>query len=357
VFFSLVYLLLRLVLRVPSPGGRRDRERELEVELLVLRHELTVLRRKAGRPKLRRSDKVFLTALSRLLPRERWSSFIVTPGTLLRWHRELVKRTWTHKTRPVGRPPLDPKLAALIVRMAGDNPRWGYLRIKGECQKMGLRVSATTVKKVLLGAGLDPALRRDGPSWSEFLRSQAEGILACDFFTVETAFLKTLYVLFFIEVGSRRLHITTATPHPSGRFVTQQARNLSFKLDERSEPVRFLIHDRDAKFSRSFDDVFASEGIRVICTSFRAPNANAFAERWVETLRADCLDWQLVLGPRHLDRVLRIYVEHYNQKRPHRGLQLWAPERASPVELLDSVPDIQRRDLLGGLIHEYKSAA
>jgi len=357
VFFSLVYLLLRLVLRVPSPGGRRDRERELEVELLVLRHELTVLRRKAGRPKLRRSDKVFLTALSRLLPRERWSSFIVTPGTLLRWHRELVKRTWTHKTRPVGRPPLDPKLAALIVRMAGDNPRWGYLRIKGECQKMGLRVSATTVKKVLLGAGLDPAPRRDGPSWSEFLRSQAEGILACDFFTVETAFLKTLYVLFFIEVGSRRLHITTATPHPSGRFVTQQARNLSFKLDERSEPVRFLIHDRDAKFSRSFDDVFASEGIRVICTSFRAPNANAFAERWVETLRADCLDWQLVLGPRHLDRVLRIYVEHYNQKRPHRGLQLWAPERASPVELLDSVPDIQRRDLLGGLIHEYKSAA
>ena len=356
-FFSLVYLLLRLVLRVPSPGGRRDRERELEVELLVLRHELTVLRRKAGRPKLRRSDKVFLTALSRLLPRERWSSFIVTPGTLLRWHRELVKRTWTHKTRPVGRPPLDPKLAALIVRMAGDNPRWGYLRIKGECQKMGLRVSATTVKKVLLGAGLDPAPRRDGPSWSEFLRSQAEGILACDFFTVETAFLKTLYVLFFIEVGSRRLHITTATPHPSGRFVTQQARNLSFKLDERSEPVRFLIHDRDAKFSRSFDDVFASEGIRVICTSFRAPNANAFAERWVETLRADCLDWQLVLGPRHLDRVLRIYVEHYNQKRPHRGLQLWAPERASPVELLDSVPDIQRRDLLGGLIHEYKSAA
>ena len=356
-FFSLVYLLLRLVLRVPSPGGRRDRERELEVELLVLRHELTVLRRKAGRPTLRRSDKVFLTALSRLLPRERWSSFIVTPGTLLRWHRELVKRTWTHKTRPVGRPPLDPKLAALIVRMAGDNPRWGYLRIKGECQKMGLRVSATTVKKVLLGAGLDPAPRRDGPSWSEFLRSQAEGILACDFFTVETAFLKTLYVLFFIEVGSRRLHITTATPHPSGRFVTQQARNLSFKLDERSEPVRFLIHDRDAKFSRSFDDVFASEGIRVICTSFRAPNANAFAERWVETLRADCLDWQLVLGPRHLDRVLRIYVEHYNQKRPHRGLQLWAPERASPVELLDSVPDIQRRDLLGGLIHEYKSAA
>jgi hypothetical protein len=211
VFFSLLYLLLRLVLQVPSPG--EDRERELELELLVLRHELTVLRRKAGRPQLRRSDKLFLTALSRLLPRERWSSFIVTPGRLLRWHRELVKRKWTRRTRPVGRPPLDPKLAALIVRMAKDNPRWGYLRIKGECQKLGLRVSATSVKKVLLGAGLDPAPRRDGPSWSAFLRSQAEGIIACDCFTVETAFLHTLYVLFFIEVGSRRVHITAATPH------------------------------------------------------------------------------------------------------------------------------------------------
>ncbi len=356
-FFSLVYLLLRLVLRVPSPGGRRDRERELEVELLVLRHELTVLRRKAGRPKLRRSDKVFLTALSRLLPRERWSSFIVTPGTLLRWHRELVKRTWTHKTRPVGRPPLDPKLAALIVRMAGDNPRWGYLRIKGECQKMGLRVSATTVKKVLLGAGLDPAPRRDGPSWSEFLRSQAEGILACDFFTVETAFLKTLYVLFFIEVGSRRLHITTATPHPSGRFVTQQARNLSFKLDERSEPVRFLIHDRDAKFSGSFDEVFRSEGIRVIRTPVRSPKANAFAERFVRSVRHEVLDVTLICGRRHLDHVLRRYAEHYNSRRPHRGLGLRTPAGVADRESVPDVPRVRRIDILGGLICEYEPAA
>jgi len=156
----------------------------------------------------------------------------------LRWHRELVKRKWTHKTRPVGRPSVDPKLANLIVRMAKDNPRWGYLRIKGECQKLGLRVSATTVKKVLLAAGLDPAPRRDGPSWSEFLRSQAEGILACDFFTVETVFLQTLYVLFFIEIGSRRLHVTTATRNPGTIFVTQQARNLCYALDEREEPVR-----------------------------------------------------------------------------------------------------------------------
>jgi putative transposase len=297
VFFSLVYLLLRLVLRVPSPG--RDREREQELELLVLRHELMVLRRKAGRPQLRRSDKALLTALSRLLPRERWSSFIVTPGTLLRWHRELVKRTWTHKTRPVGRPPLDPKLAALIVRMAKDNPRWGYLRIKGECQKLGLRVSATTVKKVLLGAGLDPAPRRDGPSWSEFLRSQAEGIIACDFFTVETAFLKTLYVLFFIEVGSRRVHITTATRNPNTIFVTQQARNLCFKLEERDEPVRFLIHDRDAKFSGPFDEVFRTEGVRVIHTPIRSPQAKACA--------SDC-SWFEVSGTKSSPELLAVHA-------------------------------------------------
>jgi transposase InsO family protein len=355
VLFSLVYFLLRHLLRVPSPG--RDRERELELELLVLRHELAVLKRKADRPKLRRSDKVLLTALSRLLPRERWSSFIVTPGTLLRWHRELVKRKWTHKTRRAGRPPLDPKLAALIVRMAGDNPRWGYLRIKGECQKLGLRVSATRVKKVLLAAGLDPAPRRDGPSWSEFLRSQAEGIIACDFFTVETVFLKTLYVLFFIEVGSRRLHVTMATANPTGAFVTQQARNLCYALDEREEPVRFLVHDRDAKFSCPFDEVFRTEGIRVIRTPVRAPRANAFAERFVRTVRGELLDLTLICGRRHLDHMLRRYTDHYNESRPHRGLDLRTPAGVADREFVPDVPTVRRIDVLGGLISEYEPVA
>ena len=348
--FSLLYLLLRLVLRVPSPGG--DRERELELELLVLRHELMVLRRKVGRPKLRRSDKVFLTALSRVLPRQRWSAFIVTPGTLLRWHRELVKRKWTHKTRPVGRPSVDPKLANLIVRMAKDNPRWGYLRIKGECQKLGLRVSAVTVKKALLAAGLDPAPRRDGPSWSEFLRSQAEGILACDFFTVETVFLQTLYVLFFIEIGSRRLHVTTATRNPGTIFVTQQARNLCYALDEREEPVRYLIRDRDSKFAGSFDEVLRSEGIRVIRTPIRSPKANAFAERFVRTVRHELLDLTLVYGRRHLDQLLRRYAEHYNARRPHRGLELRTPAGVADREFVPDVPRVRRIDVLGGLICE-----
>jgi Integrase core domain. len=269
----------------------------------------------------------------------------------------LVKRKWTHKTRPVGRPSVDPKLANLIVRMAKDNPRWGYLRIKGECQKLGLRVSAVTVKKVLLAAGLDPAPRRDGPSWSEFLRSQAEGILACDFFTVETVFLQTLYVLFFIEIGSRRLHVTTATRNPGTIFVTQQARNLCYTLDERVEPVRFLIHDRDTKFCGPFDEVLRSEGIHVIRTPIRSPKANAFAERFVRTVRHELLDLTLVYGRRHLDQLLRRCAEHYNARRPHRGLELRTPAGVADREFVPDVPRVRRIDVLGGLICEYESVA
>ncbi len=214
--FSLLYMVLRVVFRLAPAGDLRDRE----VEILVLRHQVKVLQRKAGRPKLRRRDRLFLAAAARRLPRERWSCFSVTPATLLAWHRELVKRKWTYRRRRSGRPPLDPEISHLIVRMAKDNPRWGYMRIQGELRKLGIRVGASSVKRLLARERLGPAPRR-GPSWGEFLRSQAEGIIACDFFTVETAFLKTLYVLFFIEVGSRRLHVTAATANPTGAFVTQ----------------------------------------------------------------------------------------------------------------------------------------
>ena len=291
-----------------------------------------------------------------MLPRERWSAFLVRPETLLRWHRGLVARKWTRPHRSPGRPALDPEVRRLILRMAKDNPRWGYMRIKGELQGLGIRVSASASAVLLRRQGIGPAPRR-GPTWSQFLKAQAAGIIACDFFTVETALLKTLYVLFFIESRTRRVHVSVATSSPDSVFVSQQACNLAMSLSDEGAGVKFLIRDRDAKFSRSFDDVFASEGMRVICTPIRAPNANAFAERWVETLRADCLDWLLIFGPRHLDRVLRISVEHYYRKRPHRGLQLLAPESAAPVPEVDRVPDIQRRDLLGGLIHEYKCAA
>jgi len=193
--------------------------------------------------------------------------------------------------------------------------------------------------------------------WTEFLRTQAHGIIACDFFTVETAWLRTLYVLVFIELGSRRIFLSPATAHPDSAWVTQQARNLVMDLDGRSPAIRFLIRDRDAKFSGPFDTVLRSEGMRVIRTPVRAPNANAHAERVIETIRAECLDWTLILDRRHLDRTLRTYAEHYNRGRPHRALALAPPlaEARDPIPV--SPRDVRRRDLLGGLIHEYHGAA
>jgi len=353
VFSSLLYLLLRRLLGVLSSEDRAAEQ--VRLENLPLRHQVAILRRQVKRPVYRMRDRALLAAASRMLPRERWNAFLVRPETLLRWHQGLVTRKWTRPHRRPGRPALELEVRRLILRMAKDNPRWGYMRIKGELQGLGIRVSATAIAMLLRAHGIGPAPRR-GPTWSQFLKAQASGILACDFFTVETALLKTLYVLFFIEIATRRVHVTVSTSSPDSVFVTQQARNLAMSRPDECASMRFLIRDRDAKFSRSFDDVFTTEGIRAIRTPIRAPNANAFAERWVETLRADCLDWLLVFGPRHLDRVLRTYVEHYNQRRPHRGLQLLAPESAASPAELDTVPHIQRRDRLGGLIHEYECA-
>jgi putative transposase len=209
---------------------------------------------------------------------------------------------------------------------------------------------------VLLEAGLQPAPQRTYSSWRAFLRAQAASMLACDFLTVETVFLQRIYVLFFISLAARRIEYVACSSNPDGRWVTQQARNLAMEFAD-EQPFRFLIHDRDAKFSHAFDEVFRAEGIKIIRTPVQAPNANAFAERWIETVRAECLDWLLILGPRHLDRILRIYVQHYNRRRPHRGLELQVPEGLAPVEEAEGVPDIERRDLLGGLVHEYMRAA
>jgi putative transposase len=350
--FSLLYMVLCAVFRLAPAGNQRDRE----VEIFVVRHQVKVLKRKAGGPKLKRRDRLFLAAAARLLPRERWSCFIVRPATLLGWHRALVTRKWTYRRTGTGRPPLDPEIRRLVVRMAKDNPRWGYLRIQGELRKLGIRVGASSVKRLLAREGLGPATRR-GTSWSKLLRAQADGILACDFFTVETAFLRTLYVLFFIEIGSCQLRITPATRNPDGTSVTQQARNLCCRFDERDEPLRFLIHDRDSKFSGPFDEVLRSEGIGIIRTPIRSPQANAFAERLVKTLRHEVLDWTLILGRRYLDRVLASYASHYNAERPHRGIELRVPDKQRHVEPVAIVPEIRRRDLLGGLIHEYYPVA
>jgi putative transposase len=194
---------------------------------VTLRHELAVLRRQVSRPALRPVDRAFLAAASRRRPRERWSSFFVTPDTLLRWHRRLVARRWTYPSRGPGRPPVGDETRALVLRLARENRRWGYQRIAGELAGLGLNVGATTVRKIIREAGLGPAGTRDGLSWREFIRGQAASMLACDFFTVDTVFSTRLYVLFFIELKSRRVHLAGCTQHPSGMWVAQQARQLA----------------------------------------------------------------------------------------------------------------------------------
>jgi putative transposase len=344
---SIAYFVLGRLLQTLAPPARTDLARD--VELLVLRHQVKVLSRGVRRPPFRRGDRMLLAAASRILPRARWKALVVTPRTLLRWHRELVRRKWTYRRRGPGRPRLDQGTVELIVRMAKENPGWGYLRIRGELLKLCIRVSGTAIRRVLRGHGLGPAPRRDGLSWKQFLRGQASGILASDFFTVETVWLKTLYVLIFIELSTRRVHLAGVSAHPDGAWVTQQARNLA--LDDRLAKARFLIRDRDAKYSGPFDEVFLTEGVRVVRTAIRAPRANAFAERWVRTVRRECLDHVLIFGRRHLERVLRGFVGHYNAERPHRGLQLACPcpSSCSP----ECVGLVRRRDRLGGLIHEY----
>ena len=350
--FSLIYMLVRRFLGLAAPESLI---RDLLAENMVLRHQLQIQTRGRNRLKLRRLDRVLLAACSRILSRERWGVFLVSPQTLLRWHRELVRRKWTYKAKKVGRPAISQDLYELVCRMARKNSIWGCMRIKGELKGLGINVGVSTIRRILRSEGIDPAPRRDGPSWSEFLRTQADGILACDFFTVETVFLRTLYVLFFIEIGTRKLRFTVSTENPDGAFSTQQARNLFMADDPPS--VSFLIRDRDAKFARSFDDLFCSEGARVIKTPFQAPNANAFAERSVRTVRVEILDRVLVFGGRHLDRLLQGYEHHYNSHRPHRGIDLQAPDTIGTVSPVISIANVRRHPVLGGLINEYHARA
>jgi transposase InsO family protein len=243
--------------------------------------------------------------------------------------------------------------------LAGENPRWGYQRIQGELLRLGVRVSATAIRTTLRRHGLDPAPRRTATTWRAFLRQQAAGIVACDFFTVDTVWLRRLYVLFFIELGTRRVHLAGVTYNPNVAWVTQQARNLLLVLEDQGRLLRFLIRDRDAKFCRRFDDVFRAEGAEGLVTPVQAPNANAYAERWVRTVRAECLDRLLIVGRGHLEHVLRIYAQHYNRHRPHRALGLQPPNPSAGPTLAGEAPRarVRRRDLFGGVLHEYQRAA
>jgi putative transposase len=349
---SFLYLAFRALLGalVRSRRGLHVKD----VELLVLRHELEILRRQVARPKLGAADRALLAAAACHLPRSSRSVVVVTPRTLLRWHQALVRRKWRQAPGQRGRPKLPAEVRELVLRLARENPRWGHRRICGELAKLGFQVSPNSIRRLLAQAKLEPAPQRNGPSWREFLRAQGASIVACDFFTVESVFLRRYYALFFIAHGSRRVRLAGCTTNPTGAWVTQQARNLGLDLSD--EGVRFLIRDRDSKYSGPFDQVLRSEGIRIVKTPVRAPKANAIAERFVRTVRSECLDWLLVLNRRHLERVLRIYVDHYNRHRPHRALELQPPE---PDERQDRplAREIRRRDRLGGLIHEYHRAA
>jgi hypothetical protein len=335
---------------------RRPTARAQAVELLALRHEVRVLRRQVKRTRWRPGDRLLPAALSRRLPRAAWGRFPVRPEPLLRRHRELVRRKWAAfgRRRGPGRPPLVAEIQELVLRLARENPRWGYQRIRGELLTLGHEASATAIRAVLRRHRVPPAPRRAGLAWPAFLRAHAAGLLACDCFSVETARSQLLYVLFFVEGRTRRVFVTGCTAHPTAAWVTQQARNVACDLDEAGIRPTVLLRDRDAKFPPAFDGIFAAHGARVVRTPVRAPRANAFAERRVGTVRRDCLDWVLVLGPRHLEQVLREDVHHYNWARPHRALTLRPPlPRGQPTV----AGGVVRHDRLGGVLHEYTRCA
>jgi len=292
VLVSLAYAIVRALLdllMINAPWKRAQ-----TVELVALRHEVRVLRRQVARTPWRPADRLVLAALSRCLPRAEWWRFPVRPETLLRWHRNLVRRKWAgfgQRRRP-GRPHLPREVRSLVLRLARENPRWGYQRIRGELLKLGYSVAAATIQTLLRRHRVPPAPRRAGLAWPAFLRAHAEGLLACDFFAVETVRLQTLYVLFFLEVHTRRVFVAGCTAHPTGAWVAQQARNICWDLRDAGVHATILLRDRDTTFAHPFDAVFAAQGVRVVRTPVRAPRANAFAERWVGSARHECLDWR-----------------------------------------------------------------
>jgi putative transposase len=356
VLLKIVYVLTCRVLGLAVLVFRDDLAKD--AELLVLRHENAVLRRHVGRVRYEPADRAWFAALTRLIPRRRWAEvFPVTPATLLAWHRRLAARKYhTSKRRKPGRPPASPGIARLVVRLARENPLWGH-RIHGELAKLGVMIAPSTVWEILHSAGIDPAPRRSGPGWRQFLRSQAAGIVAVDFLHVDTVLLKRIYVLVFIEHGTRRMHIGGVTANPTGEWTVQQARNLALSFGERFEDVRFLIRDRGSNFTPSFDAVFQGAGTRIVRTAVQAPRLNAICERLVGTLRRELLDRVLILGEAHLRTVLAEYQAHYNTARLHQGIAQRIPD-GSRFAVADLDPErIHRKPVLGGLINEYSRAA
>jgi putative transposase len=339
---------------------KRQSESEKDLEILVLRRQLAIYERKQDRaPRLARGEKLALVVLATKLKAKTGRTIkgmgevirIVKPATLFGWHKQLVRLKWTYRRRnPGGRPRTDRELEQLVVRLAREND-WGYERIEGELIKLGVTISHETVGNILERHGIPPAPERDtSPSWRHLMTHYKDQLLACDFFTIETLFLQTIYVFFFIEVGTRRVHFAGCTTNPTGTWVTQQARQVMWALEDRDPHIRFLIRDNDKKFTDAFDTVFRSEGIDVIPTPFRAPNANSFAERWIRSVREECLDKLLIINQAHLRRVMRAYTAFFNTARPHQGLDQRIPIPQTGRQIHGPV---RCRNVLSGIIHDY----
>ncbi|WP_089104138.1 integrase core domain-containing protein [Streptomyces hyaluromycini] len=357
---SLLYKVARKLLCVPSVLLRREEAKD--AELLVLRHENTVLRRQlAGPVRYEPADRFWFAVLSTLVPRRRWREvFPVTPGTLLAWHRRFTAAKWDYSARRrTGRPPTRAAVKTLVLRLAQENPRWGHRRIQAELARIGHQIVASTVWEILNAAGVDPAPRRTGPTWREFLTVQAESIIAADFFHIDPALGGRLYALAFLEHGTRRLHISGVTAHPTRYWTVRQARNLAVDMDIRMEPPRFLLRDRDGKYGEAFDGVFQAEDMEILKSAPRAPRMNAHCERIIGSIRREVLDHVLIANEAHARKVLAAYERHHNEHRPHQARHQLPPEaHEQPATVHDlDIRMVLRTRILGGLINEYRYTA
>jgi transposase len=340
----------------------RRQEAWQTAEILILRHQLAILqRRQPRRPHLTWADRALLAALLSVIPKARRQGLrlLVTPDTILRWHRDIVRRRWAARSKRgrTGRPATRRNIKALVLRLARENPGWGYRRIHGELAGLGVNVAASTVWEILKANGIDPAPRRTGPTWSQFLRSQAEAILACDFFSVDLLDGTQAYVLTVIGHAARRIRILGVTPYPTGEWTTQQARNLIMDLGEQEERMKFMIRDRGSNFTAAFDAVLADAGIRTVLCNVRTPRMNAIAERWIGGCRREFLDRALIWNQAHLRQILRAYENHHNQHRPHRALHAAAPLKPLPDPVDLEQYRVRRQARVGGLINEYRLVA
>jgi putative transposase len=349
------FALLRLL-----PMSDRDKD----IEILALQHQLLVLQRRVGKPAFTTTDRVVLAGLLHQLPMDklRHLLLLVRPDTVLRWHRDLIKRRHaaTCAPRRRGRPPTVRSIRALVLRLARENSSWGYRRIHGELAALGIKVAASTVWKILRERGIPPAPERESTTWADFLRSQADALLACDFFETHTLTGPRLYVFAAIEHASRRIRILGATAHPTADWVVQLGRNLVMDLQDTGSRARFLIRDRDSKFTDAFDAVLSDAGLQVVKCDVRTPRINSITERWIQTCRRELLDRTLIWNQSHLLHALREFESFYNGHRPHRALRQAAPLRPLPERIEPGQIrrlEIRRQDRLGGTLHEYQHAA